>query len=76
MDLSMSRLVGQIEAEDIISEFLPMFEYLNEHEVPYCVVGGLGVMLHAYADEGEDRYRATQDADIRGFGSLCDKGLA
>lgn len=51
----MDRRISTAEAERLISGFIPMFEYLNSHHVPYCVVGGLGVMLHAYCS-GEEAF--------------------
>lgn len=51
------------DAESLISLFLPMFEWLDEHGVDYCLVGGLGVLVQAYNFGAED-FRATVDADV------------
>lgn len=60
-----NRLValGRKDAEELLKSFIPLFKWLNEHQVDYCLVGGLGVLLHAYKLH-LDRFRATVDADI------------
>lgn len=71
----MDRRISTAEAERLISCFIPMFEYLNSHDVPYCVVGGLGVMLHTYCS-GEEAFRATEDADIMFDDTFTNKDFA
>lgn len=42
-----------------------MIRYLNEAGVKYCVVGGLGVLIHAYLSGNDSlALRATHDADL------------
>ena len=52
-------------AQDLVSDFLPMFRKLNEQGIDYCVVGGMAVLLQSM-DKARDpnRFRATHDADI------------
>lgn len=52
-------------AQDLVSDFLPMFRKLNEQGTDYCVVGGMAVLLQSM-DKARDsnRFRATHDADI------------
>lgn len=51
------------DAREIVSRYMPLFELLEAKKVEYCVVGGLGVMLHALLQE-ERAFRMTEDADI------------
>lgn len=55
--------VGRQDAQDIVSQYLPMFECLNASGVSYCVVGGIGVMLRMLEGEAEE-FRLTRDADV------------
>lgn len=53
------------DAKETIESFVPMFRHLKEHNVDYCVVGGLGVLIRAYFSGSEDlSLRITHDADI------------
>ena len=62
---------------DAFEKFLRM---LDSHGwLPYfMVVGSWAEFLYSEAEvlDGFDPYLRTMDIDIRGFGSLCDKGLA
>lgn len=53
------------QAEELIGSFLPLIRSLNEDGVDYCVVGGLGVLIHAYLSSADGvTLRSTDDADL------------
>lgn len=57
------------KAKALIDSFIPMFEYLNEQGIDYCLVGGLAVLIRAYVSGSPDvSLRITHDADLM-FGS-------
>lgn len=49
-------------AEELFSQFAPMFADFEERGVDYCLVGGLAVVAHCLV-RGSERFRATEDAD-------------
>lgn len=55
--------MGREELEGILRGYLPVFRDLDSEGVPYCLVGGLAVLLHAYVN-GYSQTRSTHDADI------------
>lgn len=55
--------IGRQDAEKLISVFVPMFKWLDEHNIDYCLVGGLAVLLQGIRT-GETDFRATVDADV------------
>ncbi len=40
--------INSERAAKLVAQYLPMFRELNEKGIEYCVVGGLGVLLHAH----------------------------
>jgi hypothetical protein len=50
-------------AEELLESFLPMFAWLEDHNIEYCLVGGLAVLLHGF-NAKEEAFRATIDADV------------
>ena len=59
-------MVSSSEAENIISQYLPLFQSLNNAGIEYCCIGGLAVMIYAYLEGNDDDFlfRATEDGDI------------
>lgn len=55
--------VNRDEALGVIRTFLPLFRLLNKEGTPYCIVGGLGVMINSLAQSYEC-FRLTEDVDI------------
>jgi hypothetical protein len=67
--------IGKQDAEDLISSFVPMFKWLDENRVDYCLVGGLAVLLQCIRTD-ETNFRATIDADIMFDSSFTNAGFA
>lgn len=55
--------IGREDAKELLRTFLPMFDWLHERDVDYCLVGGLGVLAHALR-AGEADFRVTVDSDL------------
>lgn len=53
------------KARALIDSFIPMFKYLNEQGIDYCLVGGLAVLIRAYLSGSPDvSLRITHDAGL------------
>ena len=61
-DSSMVR-INRVDAEKLLGTFLPMFDWLDDHGIDYCLVGGLGVVVQSLV-AGMGQFRLTEDADI------------
>lgn len=75
MDTSGTVRIGRRDAERLLSSILPMLDWLDEHSVGYCLVGGLGVLVHSYA-AGLEEFRATRDADVMFDASFTNQDFA
>jgi hypothetical protein len=48
---------------ELLRLYLPLLNRLRANDVPYCVVGGIGVMIHSLAC-GYTAFRGTTDLDL------------
>ena len=55
--------INKEQAVKLIEGFLPLINQLNANKRKYCVVGGLGVLLHLMASNS-DSLRTTNDIDL------------